>query len=187
MKRLILLLIVASSALLLGACFKVDSNFAEVRDVVLAEVEGSHGGVVEVHLGGLPLAMSRVALGFVDEPEVEEALRYAGRINSIELGVYEFFGDDGSLRLDHELKEHLDGVFNQQGFERMLTHREQGEWVSIYTGLPEEGAEVVREMFVVVVDSEECVLVRLGGDLSGLVRAAAQERLHELDWRELMD
>jgi len=187
MKKLFLVVLIAGSALVMGGCFKVDSNFTEVRDVVLSEVDSSFGDVVEIHLGGFPLSVAGIALRFVDEPEAKEALQYVGRIDSVEVGVYELLDSAQTAQVKSGLKGRLDVVFSDQGFERMLTHREQGEWVSIYASLPGSESDAVRELFVVVIDSRECVLVRLGGDLSEMVRAAAREHLKDVEWRELLE
>jgi len=187
MKRLLLAVMLGSATLFMGGCYKVDSNFQEIRDVVFSELDGSYGSAVEVHLGGFPISMAGLALRLVnDEPEVEEALHYLGDIDEVEVGVYEWVGERPKVIGTGGLNKSLDSLLEGQGFELVVSHRERHESVSIYTVLSDEETSI-RELFVLVVNREECVLVRLGGDLSGIMETAFKQHWEEIDWGDCRD
>ncbi|MCB1122375.1 MAG: DUF4252 domain-containing protein [Verrucomicrobiae bacterium] len=176
MKRALLFVgaLIALTFLLTG-CGPSDSQFRDVKSVVFSGNERLNKNI-ELSVGTVTLWLGNTVLKFIDDPQAQEARDYVRYLSKVSVGVYE---------LQDSLTPQISTVFNQMrtcmgkyDFEPLVLVRDKGENVGIY--LKNDSGKVGRELFVVVVESRQVVIVRVKGNLEKIVRAAAKNHAHEI-------
>ena len=121
-------------------------------------------------LGPVSLGFARLVTGFV--PDAHEARGYLEEIRSVKVAIYEAknIPADVSLRMPSKLQHLLE----KNGWELAIKAKERDEsvWILFRTK-----GDAIRDMYIVVLDEEELVLVRAGGRLDKLFEKAMNEHL----------
>jgi hypothetical protein len=153
--------LVLGASLLLAGCF-TDPDIGEVVDAIAWEIEPAHlNPDVELRLGSGSLSLARGICGFVDDCEEYASLLEGVRM--VHLGVYQIEGPHRgqSLDFDEDLRRDLEA----EGWHPVVHVRDRGgETALALTRMDERGD--LSGMYVVSVDRDEVVVVKLEGDLS---------------------
>ena len=161
--------------ILVTGCGPKSACFKDVKSAVFNGSEKLNTSV-ELNLGLFPIWLAGTVVGFVDEPEAKEAGEYLDHVSRVELGVYEV---QNSLRgRFHEIADHVKDSMQENGFEPLVLVREKNECVGIY--VPVEDKKLARELFVVVLEKKEVVLVRVRGNFEKISRAILRNHAHEI-------
>jgi hypothetical protein len=121
---------------------------------------------VELSLGPLVLSLARVVTNII--PGAREARPYLKDVSRVQVGVYDARVESLSdLRMPKRLQSLLD-----DGWETAVRVRDDHEAVWI---LYRPDGERVKEIFVVVLDDHELVLVKARGRLERLIALAMRE------------
>jgi hypothetical protein len=121
---------------------------------------------VELSLGPLVLSLARVVTNFI--PGAREARPYLRDVSRVQVGVYDARVESlEDLRMPKRLQSLL-----EDGWETAVRVRDDDEAVWI---LYRPDGETVKEIFVVVLDDHELVLVKAKGRLEKLIATAMRE------------
>jgi hypothetical protein len=164
----IAVLILLPLALSLSGCIWAP-ELEEVRRELEREIPGARFETeFKLTLGPASLGLARMMVGLV--PDAEEAGRYLKDIYRVKLAVYrtESLPAIGELRLPGRLRRQLE----RSGWEVAVKVREKDEVVWI---LYREYRNTIRDIYIVVLDQDELVLVRLEGRLDRLFARAMEE------------
>ena len=121
-----------------------------------------------ISLGPISLSLVRTLSRFVPEDDVHEAREYLGDLSKVQVAVYEADVPRGTeLETPHKLESLLD-----EGWEMAIKAREHGEsiWV-MYRSDDDE----IRDVYVIVLDPDELVLVKASGRLDRLFAKVMEE------------
>ena len=175
MKRIILIVgAMAALTFFFTGCIQEESQFREVKSAVLA------GNVklntnIEWGFGPVSIWVAGTVLKFVDEPEPQEARDYIKHVSKVNIGVYEVHGSWKSKV--EEISQGLDASMKKIGYEPLVRVKERKEFVGVF--VPEVSEEFPRQVFVVVMDRNDLVLVQARGNFEKLAKAVL--RNHPLD------
>lgn len=161
------LAIVALLALLSSpGCFW-SSELSAVRSDLQHQLPGSSFDKnIELSLGPVMMTFARVATTLI--PGAREARPYLRGVSRVQVGVYESHIDHmEDVRMPERLRSLLDA-----GWETAVRVREAREAVWL---LYRPDGEEVKEIFVVVLNDDELVMVKARGNLERLVAAAMDE------------
>lgn len=175
MKRLFLTVgAITAPTVFFSGCGPSGAHFQDVKTAVLSEDETVNMHV-EVSLGVFPIWLVGEAARFIDEPEVREARQYAKHIRHVDVGVYQ---------VQEPLKPRFASITRRvqsrmlhHGFEPLVQVREKDQCVTVYASSNMDG--IPAEFFVVVMEQNQRVLVRVRGNFEKLARAALKN--HPLD------
>ncbi|HET6349896.1 MAG TPA: DUF4252 domain-containing protein [Candidatus Krumholzibacteria bacterium] len=121
---------------------------------------------IELSLGPLTLSLARLVTSLV--PGTDEARPWLHGLSHVQVGVYEASIDSvDNVRTPRRLRSLLD-----HGWETAVRVRDHNEAVWI---LYRPDGDHVKEVFVVVLNEDELVLVKASGHLERLVAAALDE------------
>lgn len=121
---------------------------------------------VEFSVGPILLGLTRMVTAFV--PDAHEARSWLSGISRVDIGVYDAQIDGiDSVHMPRKLQSLVD-----QGWETAIRVRDRDEaaWV-----LYRPDGNRVREVFIVVLDDEQLVMVKARGRLDQLIAAALRE------------
>jgi len=142
-------------------------ELANVRHDLERQLPGaSFDKNVELSLGPVMLTCARVVTSMI--PGAREARPYLSGVSRVEVGVYEAHIDSLS---DLHMPKRLQSLL-QDGWETAVRTRDDHEAVWL---LYRPDGERVKEIFVVVLNDDELVMVKARGNLERLVAAAMDE------------
>jgi uncharacterized protein DUF4252 len=153
------------AALAAPGCFS-SSELANVRYDLQHQLPGaSFKKNVEFSCGPVLLTLARTVTTII--PGAREARPYLSGVSQVSIGVYDAHVDSlGDVRMPKRLQSLID-----DGWETAIRVRDNHEaaWL-LYR--PDE--DRVKEIFIVVLDDDELVLVKARGNLEHLVAAALE-------------
>lgn len=161
--------------LFVTGCGPSSSHFKDVKSAVF-DGNVKLNTSVELSLGIVPIWLASKVAGFVDEPEAREASEYLDHISRVDVGIYEL--QDSMKGQFREISKRVTSAMLENGFEPVVLVRERNECVGVYAPLDQQ--ELAREVFVVVLEKKEVVLVRTRGNFEKIVTAAMRYHGHEL-------
>jgi hypothetical protein len=161
-----LALVAGLAALTSPGCFW-SSELAGVRHDLERQLPGAaFDKNVELSFGPVLLTFARVASSII--PGAREARPYLRGVSRVQVGVYEaHFDSIEDLHMPQQLESLLD-----DGWETAVRVRDDREAVWL---LYHPDGDRVKEIFVVVLNDDELVLVKARGHLERLVAAAMEE------------
>ena len=129
---------------------------------------------VELSFGPLGLAFARLVTGLI--PDASDARPWLRGLSRVQIGVYDAHIESAAgLRTPKKLQSLLD-----DGWETAIRIRDENQAVWV---LYRADDDAIREVFIVVLDEEELVLVRAKGKLERIVAAALDEMKGDRDLR----
>jgi hypothetical protein len=147
-------------------CFH-SSELSGVRHELESQLPGaSFDRDIELSLGPMMLSLARVVAAVV--PGAGEARPWLRDLSRIQLGVYEARVDSMT---DLRMPKHMQSLLDD-GWETAIRVRDRDEAVWI---LYRPDGDRVREVFVVVLNDHELVLVKAKGRLEKLIATALRE------------
>jgi hypothetical protein len=155
---------------LFTGCFKLTvPEFTQVRNELEEQVpEARFEKEIELGLGRITLGAAKWVCLLV--PDAREASKYLNEITGVSIAVYEV---DSLLPVDDlELPKRLQRLLEEKGWDVLVKVREEGEIVWV---LYQEHREHIRNLYVVALEDDELVLVRLRGRLDRLFAKALEE------------
>jgi len=164
----------ATALALLAApgCFWAPELAGVRRDIEAQLPDATFDKNIELSLGPLTMKFARLVTGLI--PDAREARGYLKDVNRVEIAVYEaHLKEPAPLRTPERLRSLLD-----DGWELAVRVRETDEAVWLLYRADEES---IREVFIVVLNTDELVLVRARGRLERLVAHALRES-HGRPW-----
>ena len=136
------------------------------RDLELQLPGSSFEKDVELSLGPVLLSVARLVTNFV--PDAEEARPFLRGVSRVQIGVYKTEIDSlPALRMPGHLQSLID-----DGWETVVRVHENHEAVWV---LYRPDGDQIREVFVVVLNEKELVLVKAKGRLEKLLAAALDD------------
>jgi hypothetical protein len=161
-----LLAIVTVTVLASPGCFW-SGELAGVRREFEAQLPGSSFEKnVELSLGPIVLGLAKMVTAVI--PGAREARPWLRGVSRVQIGVYDARIDDmPQLHMPKRLQSLLD-----DGWETAVRVREKHEAVWV---LYRPDGDRVREVFVVVLNEQELVMVKAKGQLDRLIAAAIDE------------
>ena len=143
------------------------SELADVRRDLEHQLPGSSFDKnVELSLGPIVMTFARVVTAAI--PGAREARPYLSGLSRVQIGVYDsHFESVSELRMPERLQSLL-----SKGWETAVRVRDNHEAVWI---LYRPDDDEVKEIFVLVLDDDELVMVKARGNLERLVAAAMDE------------
>jgi len=145
-----------------------------VKDELARDLPGTEfDHEFSITLGAMTIGLARLVARFI--PEAGQAQDYLRDVSRVKLAVYNIRGhtSTGTVRTPNTLRQ-LAG----RGGENAVRVRDDGDYVWIYYRIDEDE---VREVYVVVLDDEQLVLVKARGHLDRLVARALADHA-DPDW-----
>ena len=122
-----------------------------------------------ISLGPISLGLARTIIRLVPDADVHEAREYLGDLSKVQVAVYEanHVPRGAEVRTPQRFESLLD-----EGWEMAIKAREHGEsiWV-MYRSDDDE----IREVYIIVLDPDELVLVKVRGRLDRLFAKVMEE------------
>ena len=157
---------VVLAALSSPGCFWAPELSGIRRDLESQLPGASFDRDVELSFGPVMLTLARVLTSVI--PDADEARPWLRGVSRVQIGVYDaHIGSTAELRMPKHLKSLLDN-----GWETAVRMRDDDEAVWL---LYRPDGDKVREIFVVVLNDDELVLVKARGHLERIVAAALDE------------
>ncbi len=122
---------------------------------------------VTLSFGPLTLALARVVTGLI--PDAREARRYLRDVSHVQIAVYDIERSEALKSVDTPSK--LEGLL-EDGWEMAARVRDDDEVVWLLYRMDDES---VRQIFVVVLDDDQLVMVKASGHLEKLMARALEE------------
>ncbi len=172
MIKQLLLVVVMGTAL--GGCI-VSREISHVRNEIESEFPGAEFDTeVIVSVGpGLFRTLGWILRRVPDE-DANLAAAYLRDVHRVKVGVFR----TRELPLDGDLELHTLRRFERNGWSVAARVREDDEQVWV---LYRERYGHIRDMFVLVLDPDELVIVRFEGDLNEIVRLAREDEVFVMD------
>ena len=144
-------------------------NLAAVRKEIQRQFpQASFEKEFELTLGPLSLAFARAVTRFV--PDAKEASGYLSDVSRIELAVYNTKSMPSSL--DISMPNRLKRMQDSEGWEMAVKVREDDEVVWVMYRMEKKK---IKELYVVVLNDDELVMVRAQGKLERLLARALKD------------
>lgn len=150
---------------LLQACVVGNARIHEEVDTIAWDLRPMElDAEVELQLGRGVLGFARMVAGWTDDPDAEFAASMLDQIETVDVGVYNLLGGSrsGPERLTGTGLEELRDL-GWRPVVRTSGHRDGDRWV-LYRG--DGGPD---EVLVVGIEDEQLVVLRLTGDLGGVL------------------
>jgi len=127
---------------------------------------GSYRKIVGVHAGPALLGLARWIVSWTDDEDAWDAKRIMQHFHRAYVRVYEFRGrpNQAALRMPKALRD-----LQQEGWETALSVRDEDSNVWM---LYKERHGSVRDLYMVVADAEDLVMIRAKGNFNDLVEEA---------------
>ncbi|HEX5133469.1 MAG TPA: DUF4252 domain-containing protein [Candidatus Krumholzibacteria bacterium] len=129
---------------------------------------------VTLSLGPMTMALARTVTGLI--PEAHEARGYLRDVSRVQVAVYQLEGQADATRI--ETPSRLEEL-QADGWEMAIRVNEENQRVWL---LYRANDDTIREMFVVVVDDDQLVLVKVKGHLERLMAEAIRHSRDEGDF-----
>ncbi len=122
-----------------------------------------------ISLGPISLGLARTIIRFVPDDDVHEAREYLGDLSKVQIAVYEVdhIPRGAELKTPRKLESLLD-----EGWEMAIKARDHGESLWVMYRLDDDE---IREVYIVVLDPDELVLVKVRGRLDRLFAKVMEE------------
>ena len=144
-----------------------------VRKEIQAQIPGSHfDREFAISLGPVSLTLARVIVGMVDDDDAKEAHGYLKEISKVKVAIYDAYDIPRDINLT--MPSRLGKLMDEKGWEMAVKVRDDEDNVWI---LYKEEEEVVRNIYVIVLSSDELVLVQAEGNLDRLFEKAMSEHV----------
>lgn len=143
-----------------------------VRKDIERQLPGAHFKKdVAFSLGPIALALVKAAVRFV--PDTDEARSYLRYVRDVKVAVYE--GENVHMDANVRIPKTLRSLLDRDDWELVVkTHDEEGlTWI-----LCRMDGESIRGLYVLVLNSDELVLVRASGRLDRLFERAMREHMN---------
>jgi hypothetical protein len=169
-KRTIYITAILTAGLLLCSGCLWAPGLERLKDEMTAQMPGAQfDKEVALTLGPMSLALARIALQFVPEPEVRQSRQYLSDIRRVELAVYETEALP-SLRKVAFPKQLNKLLHEDWEIAAKVIEEDQLVWV-----LYHESGERIDYLCAVVLDDENLVLVKVKGNLGRLFLKGLRE------------
>ena len=171
-KKALVYVTLLASVLLFAGCFDVGSNFLDVRDRVLDSAGADFSCDAEFSVDAPELSLAYL---FVKSSHHKDH-RYAGEIikhlNRVEVGVYK--NRNHTLKADFSMLRKIDECLSADGWQYIVRNIEPKEISAIYVN--RDSDKMMKELWVVSINSKELVLVKVRGDLDYVIQTALKEK-----------
>jgi uncharacterized protein DUF4252 len=177
-RRLRLLAIAGLTPLLLSGCLWAP-ELGQIQREIQSQLPGSQfENEVRLSLGPLSLGLARFVTRFIPEnyvPEAGEAHEYLQEVRSVQVAMYRTrtLPSLETVRMPPRLKQ----IMQEQNWQLTVKNQKTNELTWVLTRV--EGG-VVRDLYVVLLDREQLVLVRVEGSMNELLAKAMRNRADEL-------
>ena len=165
--RLIVLILTTGFILTVTGCV-FTPGLDRIQRIVAQEIEpATMKTQVKLNLGPIAISLARVVTGFTNVEE--EVLDYLSCIKRVEVNVQEITGLSSlrSIRWPKSIEDKLE----REGWEILVKAREEDEIVLV---LYKSRKKTVRSLYVVSLNPDELVLVKVEGRLDTLVTRALE-------------
>ena len=149
----------------------LDTALANLRDEVDIEEQipgASFDRKIELTLGPVSLLFARLVVRVV--PAAEEARAYLRDVSRIEVAVYN--AEEMPETMNVSTPKRLKKLINEEGWEMAVKIRDEDEMLWLLYHID---GDTIKELYVVVLNEEELVLVKIRGKLERLVAHALSE------------
>lgn len=170
MKTIRAIVIIISTSILLSGCIAVDGYFKGMRNKVLSSVDGEFHKEIEFSIGAAAITLSSIAVSFSDAPEfTDDMLR---KISRVQIGVYKNY-DWKNFNPNVESLKQLTEDLRDDNYEFIVRSIKRDEMVLV--SVKNDDYEI-REMFVVVANTDELIMTQIFGNLGELMEIAIREQ-----------
>lgn len=175
MKWAFIAFFIVSVLIVVGGCV-FTPGLDRIQCIVAKEIEpATMKTEIKLNLGPVAMSAAKLITRFAEVEE--EALDYLDYIDRVELNIQEISGLS-STRSIH-WPEDLDRRLEQEGWEILVRAREEDEIVLV---LYKSRGQTIRSMFVICLNTEELVLVKVDGELDTLAIEAMEDHAFTTDW-----
>ncbi len=173
MKKNIVTLIILATVVpfLTTGCLTVDRNFVEIRNDILSSVDGEFVTDVQFGVGSVMLGIGSTFVKASDDDDFAAAI--LDDIDDVMIGVYK--RKDNSTNVgDFSLLKKIDKKMMSNGFVYLVKSRTDNKLCAVYVS--KTASEHLNKIFVVSLDEQELVIVKVRGNLDRVIAEAVKEK-----------
>ncbi len=169
-KNIALAVLLILSALTFIGCIGVDSDFKEVKSLVIKSTDGEFRKDVEFAIGPVGISFAKIVASFNDDDEDAQAI--LSNISEVQVGVYKNskFED---LHCGYSFFHNIDDKLKEENWHNIVKHVDGDELTGIYVKYEDDS---INKMYVINIKNNKLSLIRVKGDLENIITYAIKEK-----------
>lgn len=168
---IIVILIAAVVPFVTTGCFTVDKHFMKIRDNILSSMDGKFKTDVQFGIGAVMLGLGSTLASFSEEDKF--AADIMTDIDNVMVGVYKR-KSKSEINGSYALLKKLDKEMEKNGYIFLVKNRTADEMNAVYVS--QESDLSLNEMFVISLNQNELVLVKVTGNLERAIASAVRQK-----------
>ena len=162
-------ILILSASTFMG-CIGVDSNFREVKSLVMSSTSDKYYKDMEFSVGPLGLSFAKFIVSLNDDDEDAEVI--LSNISEVQIGIYKKH-DFGYQHYDYSFFKDIDNKLREDNWHFVVKHVEGDELTGVYVKY--EGEEI-NKMYVINIEDDKLSLVRVEGNLENIISYAIKDK-----------
>ena len=162
-------LILLSSSTFMG-CFGVDSDFREVKSLVMNSTDDRFQKDIEFSVGPMGLSLAKVIVKLNDDNEDADVI--LNNISEVQIGIYKKSGWS-EQHYDYSFFHDIDTKLEKEDWHYIVRHIENGEITGVYVKYQDEN---INKMYVINIQNDKLSLVRVEGNLENIITYAIKDK-----------
>lgn len=169
-KHIIVIIAVIFSALTFIGCIGVDSNFREVKSLVINSTNEKFNKDIEFSIGPIGISLAKLIVKLNDNDE--DARIILNNISEVQVGVYKK-RSFGNRHYDCSFFRDIDKKMKQDNWHFVVKHIDRDGLTGIYVKY--EGGDI-NKLYVINVENDKLSLVRVKGDIDNILAYAIRDK-----------
>ena len=169
-KNILVIIMVILLALTFIGCIGVDSDFREVKSLVIKSTNDKFYKDVEFSVGSVGIAFVRMIASFNDDDDDAQAI--LRNISQVQVGVYKR-SKYKSERYNYSFFKDIDKKLKNENWHIIVRHVEGDELTGIYVKYDED---LINKLYVISLEDDKLSLVRVEGQLDNILAYAIKHK-----------
>jgi len=150
-------------------CIGVDSDFKELRSLVINSTNEKYNRDIEFSVGPMGISVAKFIVKLNDDDE--DAQIILNNISEVQIGIYEkrFSGK----HYDYSFFNDIDKKLKKEDWHFVIRHVEGNELTGIYVKYEDEE---INKLYVINIEDNKLNLVRVEGNLENILTYAIKEK-----------
>ena len=169
-KNIIVTITVIFLALTFIGCIGVDSDFREVKSLVIKSTNEKFHKDVEFSVGSVGLSFARFCVSFDDDNEDAEAI--LSNISEVQIGIYKN-SNFGTLHYGYSFFHDIDDKLQEEDWHNIVKHIDGDELTGIYVKYDDD---CINKMYVINIKNNKLSIIRVNGNLENIITYAIKDK-----------
>ena len=161
------ILLLSASAFM--GCIGVDSNFREVRSMVMSSTNEKFNKDIEFSVGPVGISLAKLIVKLNDDDE--DASVILNNISEVQIGVYK--KRYSGKHYDYSFFRDIDNKMKEADWHFVVRHVEGNELTGIYVKYNDDD---INKLYVINIEDKELSIVRVKGNLENILTYAIKDK-----------